>query len=95
MREVKRTLMQANCSCKKPQVLLEVNLSFNYEHLQLFIDNGFTISKSYIDAGILYIENTNLAAVGPFGSNRLQIKCKNSNCDTSLADLERILTNIP
>lgn len=95
MREVKKTLLKSSCNCNKPQTLLETNFPFDKEHLVYFANNNFVEVKSYTKVGILYIEDANLVAIGPFGSNRLQIKCKNANCDASLANLENVIINIP
>jgi len=75
--------------------MLEVNFPLNKAHLQYFSNNNFSESKSYTNVGILYIEDANLTAMGSFGSNRLQIKCKNDNCGASLANLENVLKNTP
>lgn len=95
MREVKKTLLNSRCNCTKAQIILETDFSLDKNHLQYFTLNNFNESKSYTNVGILYIEDANLTAMGPFGSSRLQIKCKNDNCDASLANLENILRNIP
>jgi len=95
LREVKKIAIKSRCNCNKPQITLEVNFPFDKMHLQHFSNNNFLEMKSYTNVGILYIEDANLAAMGPFGSNRLQIKCKNDNCDASLANLESILKNMP
>lgn len=65
------------------------------EHVSYFIKNNYSENKSYTNVGILYIEDANIVALGPIGSNRLQIKCKNSNCDAGLANLENVIKNIP
>ena len=95
MKEVKKTLLKSKCNCTKAQIILELNYSLNREHIQYFINNNFNESKSYTNVGILYIEDANLTAMGPFGTNRLQIRCKNDNCDASLANLENVLRNTP
>jgi hypothetical protein len=96
LREVKKTILKANCNkCAKPQILLEIDISFNSTHLDYLINNNYIEGKSYTKMGILYIEDDNLVAIGPFGSNRLQIKCKTNSCDESLLILENILKNIP
>lgn len=96
MREVKKTILKESCSkCAKPQVLLEVNLPLEKKYLEYFISNNYKEKKTYTDIGILYIEDANLVAIGTFGSNKLQIKCKNADCDASLVILENVLTNIP
>ena len=95
MRDVKKTLIKSTCNCTKPQTILEVNFSFDKSQLDYFNSNNFTDIKSYTNIGILYIEDSNIAAICPFGSNRLQIKCKTANCDASVAILENILRNLP
>lgn len=95
MKEIKKILIKSNCNCSKAQTILEMNFSLDRTHIQYFLNNNFTEVKSYTNVGILYIEDASLAAIGPFGSNRLQIKCKNPKCDASLAILENVLMNIP
>lgn len=91
MIEIKRIQLKSSCNCGKSQLILEFNFPLEKEYLQKFVDNNFIESKSYTNLGILYLEDTNLVAIGPFGSNRLQIRCKNANCDNSLVILENIL----
>ena len=95
MKEIKKILIPSNCNCTKQQIILELSFPLEKKYLPYFNNNNLTEVKSYINSGILYIENANLIAIGPFGSNRLQIKCKNSSCDASLADFENVLKNIP
>lgn len=92
---MKRITIKSRCNCSKPQTTLEVNFSLDKAHLGYLSINHFIESKSYTRVGILYVEDANLTAMGPFGSNRLQIRCKNDNCDASLANLEGILKNMP
>ena len=94
MTNVKRTKLKSSCNCGKEQLLLQVDFSFEKKHLNQFLSSNFREIKSYTNLGILYIEDDNLVAIGPFGSNRLQIKCKNSNCNLSLNIIENILKNM-
>jgi len=64
------------------------------EYLDYFVKNHYTMVKSYINIGIFYVEDANLIALGPFGGNKLQIKCKNANCDESLIKFEELLRNL-
>lgn len=95
MREVKKITIKSRCNCNKPQITLEVNYPFDKGHLQHFLNNNFIELKSYTNVGILYVEDANVAAMGPFGSNRLQIKCKTALCDNSVLLLENILKTMP
>lgn len=96
MSEIKRLEVKGGCkSCGNKQIILQLGFALDKSHIQLFTDNGYTLSKSYIDKGILYIENADTIATGPFGSNRLQIICKTSNpCSNGADKLEDILKNI-
>lgn len=76
-------------------MILEVNFSLDKIHLNYFCNNNFSEVKSYTNVGILYIENATLVAIGPFGSNRLQVKCKSANCEGSIVNLENLIKNIP
>jgi len=94
MATVKKTILNtknAGCKCAKEQVLLEINKPFDKAHLQFFIGTGFSENKTYGNLGLLYIETINLVAIGPFGSNRLNIKCKTANCQNDIIKLEDIL----
>lgn len=95
MKEVKRIQLTPSCNCAKQQTIFEINFSLSEDQLEYFSNNNFIEGKSYTKTGIMYIEDANLIAIGPFGSNRLQIKCKNINCFASLDILESILKNMP
>jgi hypothetical protein len=83
---------KSNCNCGKTQTFFEVNFSFDKKHLQLFSNNNFKENKSYTNVGILYVESKNLIAICPFGNNKIQVKCKNKDCDIDI--FERILTSM-
>src|SRR5271163_2709508 len=95
MAEVKRTTLKtpSKCNCAKPQVFLEFNYPMEVEDLAYFVAGGFRGVKSYLDIGIFYIEDINLIALAPFGTNKLQIKCKNTACEPSIVKLEALLRN--
>ena len=96
MATVKRTTLKtpSKCNCAKPQLHLEFDFPLEKEDLEYFISNGYTMVISYINIGICYIEDINLIAIGPFGSNKLQIKCKNPNCEESIVKFEELIKNI-
>lgn len=75
-------------------MIWELNFPLDIKHLQIFLDNGFISNKNYEKNGILYIEQDIIIAIGPYGSNRLQIKCKKTPCDDGMALLEKILNNM-
>jgi hypothetical protein len=93
---IKKTILNtSSCSqCNKGQLLLELNVPLNKSYLQLFIDSGFTENKSYTNLGLFYVESINFTAIAPFGSNRINIKCKVANCNNNITELEEILAKI-
>jgi hypothetical protein len=80
--------------CGKKQTIIQLGFALDKSHIQAFVSNGFVISQSYIDKGILYIGDDNIFCLGPFGSNRIQVKCKSNNCIQSIEKLETILKSI-
>lgn len=94
MSDIKRTLIKSSCNCSRQQFILQIGFPFEKDHLQLFTADGFIQSGSYTKLGIVYLEDLNLITTGSFGSNRLQIKCKNDKCNDSLEKLETIIKSI-
>lgn len=92
----KKTILGiTNCNCgKKEQLLLELSSPLTEDHLQAFVNSSFNENKIYKRTGLFYVEDIHLIAIGPFGSNRLQIKCKTTNCGPSIANLESIIGGI-
>lgn len=80
--------------CGKKQLIWKLTVPLKKEHLEILQKAGFSFVRTYLDAGMLYVETKNLIAVGVFGLNELTIKCKNAKCDESAELLERtILVN--
>jgi len=92
--EIKKIVTKSCSACSKGQILLQFDFPLDIAHKQFFADSKFIESKAYADRGILYVEDANLVAMGPFGSNRLNIRCKTNSCDDSVAIVEGILRNI-
>lgn len=92
----KKTILGiGNCNCgKKEQLLLELSSPIFATHLQAFVNSPFVENKTYGKTGLFYVEDAHLIAIGPFGSNRLQVKCKTTNCGSSIANLESILSSL-
>lgn len=87
----KTTLKSTGCKCSKEQLIFELSVSLDKSYIQLFNGSGFLEVKSYTNLGILYVESKDLTAIGPFGSNRLNIKCKTANCQNNILELEKII----
>jgi hypothetical protein len=95
MATVKRIVSKTSpCKCGKEQLTLEIDKPFEMSHLQLFVNSPFSEVSSYTKLGLLYLESKDLVAIGTFGTNRIQVKCKNNYCVSNIKELEDILRTI-
>ena len=94
MIEIKKNYIKSDCKCTKLQIIFELSCPIEKSFLDVFLKNNYTNLKSYTNVGIFYVEDANLIAMGPIGSNRLQIKCKTNNCEQSIGVFEEIIKNI-
>lgn len=80
--------------CGTTSVAFKLGTVISMDFLPLLIGKGFTESRSFTKAGILYVENEVLIATGAFNSNILQIKCKKQDCNSSINIIEELLTKM-
>lgn len=59
---------------------------------KLISQGGFIEQKNFTTAGIMNINNSVFILLGTFGSNKLQVKCKNKDCAEKMKDFEVLLT---
>ncbi len=74
--------------CGKTALILKIDKTVTKEMLAKFVQMGFKEEAHFTKAGILYVTNSKFTITTPFGTTRLQIKCKSKNCDNDLASLE-------
>lgn len=80
--------------CGGLSVIFKIGKPITKEILNTFINLGFVESAHFTKAGILYATNADFILTGPFGSDKLQVKCKKSDCDQKLNDFESLLLNL-
>ncbi len=80
--------------CGKTAVILKTDTPLSIEHLKALVDLGFTESKHFTQAGLIYADNSDFILSGPLGSDRLQVKCKKAGCEDKIPDLEAQLEKI-
>jgi hypothetical protein len=80
--------------CGKTSVILKTDTPLTIEHLRRLVEFGYTESKHFTQAGLIYADNSDFILSGPLGSDRLQIKCKKPGCEDKIPDLEALLTKI-
>lgn len=77
--------------CGKTQVSWKLSVPLKKDYLPFLQKAGFTVVKTYLDAGMMYIEDKALIARGVFGLNEIIIKCKSKQCPESSNVLEQTL----
>lgn len=80
--------------CGKNAIIFKINKPLTKEFLASLISVGFKETEHFTKAGILYADNSDFIITGPFGSNRLQVKCKKSECSEKINDFEALLLQL-
>jgi len=82
-----------NC-CGRTSLVFKIDQPLSKKHLSFFIANGFNEASHFTAAGILYVDNSALVVTGPFGSDRLTVKCKIDNCISHVNTIEELLRKL-
>lgn len=90
--KIVRFAMQSCCG--KPFVVFKTDQPITQDLLKSLVNLGFKGADHFLKAGILYVDNSDLIILSPFGSDRLQIKCKKVNCDQKIDDFEVLLQQL-
>ena len=80
--------------CGKKSTIYKIDRPIDSNLLASIVALGFSELAHFTVAGILYADNSDFIVTGPIGSNRLQVKCKHSDCDQKLNKLEGLLQQI-
>lgn len=86
--QFKRFNIQACCG--KTSIIYQLNKSISADFISFFEGYGFGEMNNFTKAGILYLQGENFILTGAFGSDKLQVKCRKSNCEQYLSELENI-----
>lgn len=93
-RKITRIILNDGC-CSKKEIFLQLDFSLDIAYLAHFIALGYIGKQSYSNMGVSYLEGKDFTVIGPFGSTRLRVKCKNSNCLNSLEEFEAAIKEMP
>lgn len=83
-----------NACCGKTSTVFKTDQPITKTHLEKLVSFGFIEQAHFTKAGILYADNLEFIVTGPFGTDRLQVKCKIASCDQKLNDLEGLLNQL-
>ncbi|MCZ2224489.1 MAG: hypothetical protein LC122_12770 [Chitinophagales bacterium] len=86
--------IEAKTCCRGSSIFLKLDLKIEKSWIEYLKTCGFTEYKNFTSAGILYLFSKELTIIGPFGSDRLQVKCKTNLCHESLNILENALAGL-
>jgi len=87
--KVERFVVPACCGRK--QIVFKIDRPVQQDLIDLLKSNGFTEAEQYTKVGMLYADNPDLIVSGPMGADRVNVKCKQDNCDKILNDFEALL----
>lgn len=90
--KVERFTVQACCG--KTSLIFKLDQPLTKEHLSSLTKLGFNEAEHFTKAGIMYVDNSDLIVTGPFGSDRLTVKCKIADCTQKINDFEVLLQQL-
>lgn len=86
---IERFTIQACCG--KTSLIFKTDQPITQNLLTFLVNAGFVEAAHFTKAGILYVDNPDLIITGPFGSDKLQVKCKVKDCEQKVNDFETLL----
>ena len=84
---MKRTLVKSCCGSRG--YVFELDGPLSRAALATFKQEGYSSSETYTRVGVFHVEKNGLTATGPYGGNKIQVRCQGSaNCSQLLDNLE-------
>lgn len=80
--------------CGKTSIMFKTDTPITTNTLKSLVNLGFIEAQHFTQSGILYVDNQDLIITGPIGSDRLQVKCKKSNCNQKVQEFEALLPQL-
>lgn len=80
--------------CGRMNVVFKADTMLDANIIGKLVSKGFKELEHFTKAGILYVENASFIITGPIGSDRLQVKCRKSDCSKEMVELEKTLESI-
>jgi len=80
--------------CGRITFIYKLDKGISKDFLASLIGIGFTELAHFTKSGILYVESPELIVTGPFGADRIQIKCRVANCQEKLSNFEALISQM-
>jgi hypothetical protein len=90
--KAERFIIQA--CCKKTTLVFKTDRPIMLSDIEKLKKLGFKEAPQFTKAGLLYADNSDLIVSGPIGSDRLQVKCKLTDCEKIVNDFEVLLQQL-
>lgn len=90
--KIERFTIQACCG--GTAIIFKTSEPISKELLTALVSVGFKESLHFTKAGILYADNLDFIVTGPFGTNKLQVRCRKKDCEQKLNDFEALLLTL-
>lgn len=87
---IKKQIVKGCCGSGS-SIIFYLDNAVKKEHLQLFIDNGYTVPPHYANSGIFYARKDSLVATTSLGTTKLTVKCGAHDRDKKLDEFENLL----
>ncbi len=90
--KIERFTLQTCCGGKS--IVFKLGQPISRELLDFLVKLGYRESSHFTKAGILYADNSDFIVTGPFGADKLQVKCRKLDCEQKLNDFESLLLTL-
>jgi hypothetical protein len=88
--KVERSIMPGCCG--KKQIIFKLDRPIQRPFIDFLVSNGFIEQTQYTAVGMAYVNNSVFILTAPIGTDRVNVKCKQGDCnDQLLNDLEELL----
>ena len=77
--------------CGSEASIFETERPIRKYQVDIFRTSGFNVPPNFLKHGIFYVTNGKLVATGPYGSNRINVKCSGNECGKLLFEFENLL----
>ena len=91
---MKVTRFAVQACCGRTSIIFKTDRPISRDDLTALVRLGFLEAAHFTKAGILYVDNLDLTVTGPFGSDRLQVKCKHADRTQKMNDFEVLLQQL-
>lgn len=78
--------------CGRVTISFKIKEKVSTKLISFLKENGFKEHEHFTKSGMLYMETKDIIISGQIGNSSLHVKCRLSNCDSQVNDLELYLS---